>query len=37
MENPELISQRIAEGNAKANALADKKYTELMKIVGLDK
>lgn len=37
MENPELISQRISDGNSVANELADKKYTELMKIVGLDK
>lgn len=37
MENPELISQRIAEGNAKANKLADEKYENLMKIVGLNK
>ncbi len=36
MENPELISKRIEEWNAKANTLADKKYAELMKIVGLD-
>jgi len=36
MENPELISQRISEGNANANTLADKKYAELMEIVGLD-
>lgn len=37
MENPELISARVAEWNTKANALADKKYAELMQIVGLDK
>ena len=36
MENPELITQAIAQGNANANALADKKYAELMEIVGLD-
>ena len=35
MENPDLISKRIQEGNTKANKLADEKYTELMKIVGL--
>jgi hypothetical protein len=37
MENPELISKRIAEWNTKANSLADQKYSDLMKIVGLDK
>lgn len=37
MEHPELISQRIAEWNTTANKLADEKYTQLMKIVGLDK
>jgi hypothetical protein len=37
MENPELISQAIAKGNSEANKLADKKYNDLMKIVGLDK
>jgi hypothetical protein len=37
MENPDLISIRVAEWNIKANTLADQKYSNLMKIVGLDK
>ena len=37
MENPQLISQRIADGNKQANELAEKKYTQLMEIIGLDK
>jgi hypothetical protein len=37
MENPQLIADRISEWNKKANALADKKYLEILEVVGLDK
>lgn len=37
MENPELIKERIAEWNAKANKLADEKYEKILEAVGLDK
>jgi len=35
--NPEIIKKKLEEGNKKANAMADKKYAELMEIIGLDK
>ncbi|MCT4617466.1 MAG: tryptophan--tRNA ligase [Candidatus Gracilibacteria bacterium] len=35
--NPEIIKQKLEYGNKKANEMADKKYAQLMKIVGLDK
>jgi hypothetical protein len=37
MENPELITERIFEWNAKANKLADEKYEKILEAVGLDK
>jgi tryptophanyl-tRNA synthetase len=37
MENPELITERIAEWNVKANILADEKYKKILEAVGLDK
>jgi tryptophanyl-tRNA synthetase len=35
--NPEIIKQKLEYWNKKANEMADKKYAQLMKIVGLDK
>lgn len=36
-KHPEIIKQKLEEWNKKANAMADKKYAELMQIVWLDK
>ena len=35
MQNPELIQEKLKKGNEEANTLTEKKYQELMKIIGL--
>ncbi len=35
MENPKLLEEKISSGNIAANILADEKYEQLVKLVGL--